>query len=139
VADPVRFVPSYDFSDFEETQPNDPKPGVQLDSQFDDISASTTSLRDAILDVRRSDGALVNGIVTEDSLADGLVETLTAMTGSAAITEAATAIAAAETLAETAAAQLETVAELIGNASYYADWGDFHSEPGASADWGNWQ
>lgn len=121
--DPVRFVPSYDFSDFEETQPNDPKPGVQLDSQFDDISASTTSLRDAILDVRRSDGALVNGIVTEDSLAAGLLDTLSSETGA---TEAAASAAAAAVSAASAAedaSELAIVADLIAANSYYLDDG----------------
>jgi hypothetical protein len=137
VANPARFIPSYDFSDFESTQPNTPKPGVQLDSQFDDISDSTTQLRDAIIDIRRSDGALVNGIVTEDSLEDGLLETLTAATGSAAITTAAAAITVAQAEVEAAAVQLAAVAEIIEAGGFFGDYGSITEAPGQTLDYGS--
>jgi hypothetical protein len=123
VANPSRFTPPFDFSDFEETQPNDPKPGVQLDACFDDISVSTTELRDAIIDIRRSDGALQNEIVTEDSLAPGLLDLLSSETGAAAAAASAAEAAASAASAALDASQLAIVADLIAANSYYLDDG----------------
>tara|TARA_R100000365_G_C2746916_1_gene76420 strand:+ start:408 stop:1709 length:1302 start_codon:yes stop_codon:yes gene_type:complete len=69
MASPDKYTPSYSFSDYEANNPRDPKPGSQLDIQFADIATSTGSLADAIKDIRRSDGALKNQIVTLDALA----------------------------------------------------------------------
>src|SRR3569832_1206724 len=103
MANPPRFTPPFDFSDFEEVQPNTPKPGVQLDACFDDLSEVTTGLRDAIIDIRRSDGALQNDIVTEDSLAPGLLDALSSETEAAeAAASAAAASASAASAAESA-------------------------------------
>lgn len=132
MADPARYVPSYDFSDFEETQPATPKPGMQLDSQFADIMASTTSLRDAIIDVRRSDGALVNGIVTEDSLAPGLLDSLSSETGAADAAASAAAAAVSAASAAEDASELAIVAGLIAANSYYLDDGSI-TETASSA------
>lgn len=69
MADPTGFNQSYDFSDFQDDNPSTPLPAEQVDIQLADIETSITSLRSAIMDIRRSDGALQNGIVTVDSLA----------------------------------------------------------------------
>lgn len=72
MAIPSRYVQSYDFSSFQVDLPSTPLPAVQVDIQFADIQTSTTELRDALGDIRRSDGGLVNGIVTADSLSGSL-------------------------------------------------------------------
>ena len=141
---PARYVPSYDFSDFQEAQPSTPLPGLQLDVQLDDISTSTTELRDALGDIRRSDGALVNGIVTEDSLEAGLIDTLTAATDVAA---AAASAAAADASADAAAASaeaaavdaqvLETIADLLEAGGYYSDYGLITEAATSSTDYGS--
>lgn len=64
---PTKFVPSYDFSDFQTANPADPLPGDQVDIQFALLKATTDETIDALGNVRRSDGALVNGVVTPDS------------------------------------------------------------------------
>lgn len=145
MADPSRYEVSYDFSAFEETSPNAPKPGVQLDVQFADIQTSTTELRNAIKDVRRSDGALQNGIVTEDSLHVDLLVSLLAQTEADQAAASAVAAAASATAADVSAdaaaesvASLETVAEILAEGGFYAHWGDWHSEPGLSSQWGDW-
>lgn len=69
MADPITFQPGYSYTGWEATNPTKPKPGPELDNDFADVGASTTSLVNAIKDVRRSDGALKNKIVTYDSLA----------------------------------------------------------------------
>lgn len=69
MADPTPFVPGYSYTDYQETAPADPLPGPQVDNDFADVATSTVTLVNAVKDVRRSDGALKNGIVTYDSLA----------------------------------------------------------------------
>lgn len=123
MADPSRFVQSYDFSAFQENNPNTPLPGVQVDVQLADIQTSTTELVNALKDVRRSDGALVNEIVTEDSLAPGLLESLTAQTGADAVEADRIRAETAADEAEASAAILASVAELIEEGGYYLDDG----------------
>ena len=63
---------TYSFTNFSATRSKDPQPGDELDNQFADHRASINETRQQLADVRRSDGALVNGIVTKDSLAPDL-------------------------------------------------------------------
>jgi hypothetical protein len=145
VANPSKFTQSYDFSAFQENNPSTPLPAVQLDVQLADIQTSTTELRDAIMDIRRSDGALMNGIVTEDSLAADLLDQLLAESRADEAAASAAAAAASADEAEAATEEnlalqttLEAAIDAFENNGFYADWGDWHSEPGASSDWGNW-
>jgi hypothetical protein len=145
LANPSRYVVSYNFSAFQETQPSTPLPAVQVDVQLADIQTSTTELRDAIMDIRRSDGALMNGIVTEDSLAADLLDQLLAESRADEAAASAAAAAASADEAEAATEEnlalqttLEAAIDAFENNGFYADWGDWHSEPGASSDWGNW-
>lgn len=68
MANPSKYTPSYDFSDFQAQNPESPLPGAQVDIQLQGIQQTTTETIDALADIRRSDGKLVNEIVTEDSL-----------------------------------------------------------------------
>jgi hypothetical protein len=76
MADPKQYTQGYDFSDFSSHNPNSQQPGDRMDVEFANIQESTKEIVDAIKDVRRADGALKNGIVTQDSLAAGLLSTL---------------------------------------------------------------
>jgi len=69
MADPTEYEPGYSYSDFESNNPTTPKPGPQLDNDFAEIALSVNDTIAALKDVRRSDGALKNQIVTLDSLA----------------------------------------------------------------------
>ncbi|MFK3857795.1 hypothetical protein [Agrobacterium pusense] len=73
MADPTKFVPGFDYSDFEQSNPTLPKPGAQLDNDFANIKQTTDQTIEALKQIRRSDGALKNGIVTADSLSPGLI------------------------------------------------------------------
>jgi hypothetical protein len=73
VSNPTPYTPSYDFSDFEASNPTVPKPGAQLDNEFENIAESLGETITALADIRRSDGALNNEIVTVDSLADDVL------------------------------------------------------------------
>lgn len=133
---PSRFVQSFDFSAFQETQPSTPLPGLQLDVQLADIQTSTTELRDAIMDIRRSDGALMNEIVTRDSLAPGLVDELSSETGAAESAASAAAAAASALEVELTANELEATLETLSASGGVSDWGTFDEEPFVSLDWG---
>lgn len=144
MAVPSRYVQSYDFSAFQENQPSTPLPAVQLDVQLADIQTSTTELRDAIGDIRRSDGALVNGIVTEDSLEDGLIDILTNQTGADAVDAAVLeaqgyAAAAAATAAENEALQtsLDAAIDALENGGVYGDYGSIAEASDFTDDYGS--
>lgn len=68
MADPNPFDPGFSYSGYQANNPTKPLPGPQVDNDFANVQQSTVELADAIKDVRRSDGALQNGIVTHDSL-----------------------------------------------------------------------
>lgn len=68
MAHPSGYTVGYDFSDFQALNPAKPMPGLSLDNELENVSTAVNSLRSAVLDVRREDGALKNGIVTLDAL-----------------------------------------------------------------------
>jgi hypothetical protein len=68
MADPTPYEPGYSFTGFEAINPTQPKPGPQLDAEFENIATSLSETIDGLKDLRRSDGALKDGIVTFDSL-----------------------------------------------------------------------
>lgn len=69
MANPTTYTPGYDFSDYQAAAPTAPLPGDQVDNELDTIATVLTNHQAAIMDIRRSDGTLKNGIVTRDSLA----------------------------------------------------------------------
>jgi hypothetical protein len=73
MSNPSPFAPGYDFSDYQASAPTAPLPGDELDNQFAQVAAATEEIVNAILDVRRSDGALKNGIVTADAIANDVL------------------------------------------------------------------
>lgn len=70
---PTKYNPSYSYTGFESVSPASPKPGAQLDNDFAQIEQSIDELVDALGEVRRSDGALANGVVGPDQLSAALV------------------------------------------------------------------
>lgn len=62
--------PEIDFSytGWQQEQQNAPFPGTNLDADLAELKRGIDDTIDALADVRRSDGALRNGIVTRDSL-----------------------------------------------------------------------
>lgn len=72
MSDPAPYEPSYSFSDYQSNAPSTPLPAPQVDNELLNIAVATDGLVDAVKDVRRSDGALKNGIVTYDSLSASL-------------------------------------------------------------------
>lgn len=72
MADPTPYQPAYSYSGFQENNPTRPLPGPQVDNDFFNVGRSINELVTALQQVRRSDGALQNKIVTPDSLAPSL-------------------------------------------------------------------
>lgn len=72
MADPQTYSITYNFSGYQANNPQTPLPALPIDNEFANISFAIDAIVAAIKDVRRSDGALKNKIVTLDSLADEL-------------------------------------------------------------------
>lgn len=72
MADPTKYTPGYNFSGFQTVNPSTPLPGTSVDTELAAIATATEELRDAVMDIRRSDGALKNNSVGPDQLSAAL-------------------------------------------------------------------
>lgn len=125
MSDPKTYEPEYSFSGFQASSPATPLPATKLDAEISGIADAISDHAAAIEDVRRSDGALKNNIVTYDSLSKSLQLTFDPTNGEAvaagiAIAEAAAAAAAASsasagTNATSAAASAAAAATSAGS------------------------
>lgn len=70
MANPVKPELDYSYTGFAQEAQVTPFPGSALDNDLAELDRSISDTIDALADIRRSDGALVNGIVTLDSLAE---------------------------------------------------------------------
>lgn len=70
MADPTKYTPDYDFSDYQEDNPTNPLPANELDVELANIAASIDSIVEAVKNVRRSDGAVKNDSIGYDQLKD---------------------------------------------------------------------
>lgn len=70
MSNPIVYDRDYSFSGFQASNPTEPLPGDEIDGELDSIAASIADIAMKLRNVRRSDGALVNDIVTIDSLSD---------------------------------------------------------------------
>ena len=76
MADPEGYVPQYDFSGFQATNPTQPLPGHELDVELQNVSEAIGQTQTALSDIRRPDGKLKNGVVTPESAAPGFIESV---------------------------------------------------------------
>lgn len=106
MADPTGYEPQYSFTGFQVNSPSSPLPAPPLDNELLNIALAVMDIVAAVKDVRRSDGALKNQIVTFDSLALELQLTFDPTNGQivAAAIEDAQASAAAALASQIAAA-----------------------------------
>lgn len=81
MANPTPYTQAYDFSDFASENPSTPLPGDRLDIELAALERTTDETIAALADVRRSDGALKNRIVTRESLSSSLLALTGADTG----------------------------------------------------------
>lgn len=68
MADPTAYTPGYSFTGFQGSAPDTPLPANHVDAELASIAAKILELVNAVKNVRRSDGALKNAIVTLDAL-----------------------------------------------------------------------
>jgi hypothetical protein len=69
---PTLYDVTYSYTGFQEAQGDNSFPGTQLDADLEGLNDSLNDLSAFMQNVIRSDGALVNGIVTYDSLSASL-------------------------------------------------------------------
>lgn len=72
MANPNPYIPSYSFSGWQSANPAKPLPAPQVDNEFANVSSSLNATITALNQIRRSDGKLINQIVTFDSLDNDL-------------------------------------------------------------------
>lgn len=77
---PEKPVIAYSYTGFQASLGDGSFPGTQIDADFAELVTSVDQTIDALGDVRRSDGALRNGIVTPESLSAGLLIGVPAVT-----------------------------------------------------------
>lgn len=68
MADPTRYERGYSFAGFQANAPKTPLPGQRVDVELSNLELSIDTVVDAITDIRRSDGRLKNGVVTQEAL-----------------------------------------------------------------------
>lgn len=78
MADPTLFTPGYSYTGWQSANPEDPLPAQNVDNDMAMIAAAIGELVAAVKDIRRSDGALQNGVVTAESLAADISATIIA-------------------------------------------------------------
>lgn len=107
MAYPPAYTRAYSFTDWETLHPADPKPGPQLDAEYDGVSNALTATQTAIALIQRADGALANDSVGEDQLQDGIfdgiADGITADAEAAAAAAQASALAAATSASQSSA------------------------------------
>jgi hypothetical protein len=65
---PTKYVQDFDFSDYTASNPNDPIPGVRVDTELGLLKATTDETIDNLALIQRSDGALANLSVGIDQI-----------------------------------------------------------------------
>lgn len=115
MADPTPYVVNYSFAGFQANAPTTPLPGQKVDDELAGAATAIAALVVAIKDVRRSDGALQNNIVTFESLHSALQLTFDPTNG--ALVAAAVAGTAADRAAAAASAAASAVSATSSNAA----------------------
>jgi hypothetical protein len=68
MAQPTRFSPSFNFTDWQIAHPSDPLPGDEVDIQFANLQTTTDGICNNLALIQRDDGLLANGVVAPESL-----------------------------------------------------------------------
>ena len=131
MAYPPAYTRTYSFTDWETLHPDDPKPGPQLDAEYDGVSNALTATQTALALIQRADGALANDSVGEDQLQDGIFDgiadgiTADAEAAAAAAQASATAAATSASQASASAASASASAATASGAAAQAGWRAF--------------
>jgi len=68
MSQPTAYERQYDFSDFQATNPSDPLPATQVDSEFDNVKITSDEILVNLALIQRDDGNLANSSVGPDQL-----------------------------------------------------------------------
>lgn len=110
---PTPYNRTFSFTDFQGSNPSSPLPGVQVDNELENVEAAINGTQTALEDIRRSDGALNNGIVTVDSLSPQVA----AGVGAGALASAEAAAASADAASDSAVAAAASATAADGSAT----------------------
>lgn len=99
MAYPTNYVVTYNYTGFAQALGDGSFAGTQLDTDFADLSQTTTEIIAFLSGITRSDGALANGIVTMDALEPTIAAALGDVPATATIVAYADAAGASATAA----------------------------------------
>lgn len=116
MANPAPYVVSYSFGNFQANSPTTPLPGASVDNELANIATAVAAVISALGDIRRSDGALNNGVVTFDSFEAGLQLMLDPTNGQLVAAAVATAQAAQAAASGSATAAAGSAASALTQA-----------------------
>lgn len=72
MAQPTPYDRQFSFQDFQAQEPTTPLPGDEVDGELNSVKVTLDQTLVNLAKIQRDDGALKNGIVTQDSLSDSL-------------------------------------------------------------------
>lgn len=72
MAQPTPYDRQFSFQDFQAQEPTTPLPGDEVDGEFNAVRLTIDQTLVNLAKIQRDDGALRNGIVTQDALSDSL-------------------------------------------------------------------
>lgn len=119
MARPPAYTRRFSFSQFETYNPGQPKPGVQLDTELDDLSRAIGGTQSALALIQRDDGKLANGSVGVDQLIPGLFDDIADAIITAAAVEANRAANYAQAAAHSAASSLSAASSVDSSAQLF--------------------
>lgn len=120
MAYPPAYTRTFSFSNFETNNPGQPKPGAQLDAEYDDVSNALTATQNNLALIQRADGKLANGSVGVDQLIPGLFDDVADAIIAAAAIEANRALAYADQAGNSAFAASGSASSASGSAAVAA-------------------
>ncbi|HEY5793414.1 MAG TPA: hypothetical protein VIU82_00240, partial [Bosea sp. (in: a-proteobacteria)] len=72
MAQPTPYNRQFSFQDFQAAQPTTPLPGDEVDGELNAVKVTLDQTLINLAKIQRDDGALKNGIVTQDALSSSL-------------------------------------------------------------------
>jgi len=72
MAQPTPYDRQFSFQDFQAQEPTTPLPGDEVDGELNSVKVTLDQTLVNLAKIQRDDGALKNGVVTQDSLSDSL-------------------------------------------------------------------
>lgn len=75
---PTPYVPDYNFTAFQASNPNAPLPAVKIDAEFAHVADTLGGVLGNLALIQRDDGQLTNDIVTIDAISDDVLEAMAA-------------------------------------------------------------